>query len=72
MAPSVTASAATPNTPKVGARALYPNPSMTRGKADTLNPSDLSHGWPCPPKVRKASCSNSQAHGETPATETLY
>lgn len=68
MAQSVTASAATANAPKVGPRALYPNPSMTRGKAETLSATDLSRAWPCPPKVRKSSCSYSQAHREVPAT----
>jgi hypothetical protein len=34
---SLTASAATANSPKVGPRVLYPNPSTTRGKAETLN-----------------------------------
>jgi hypothetical protein len=69
MAQSRTASAATANAPKVGARALYPTPSMTRGKPETLNTADLNRAWPCPPKVRKASCSYSQAHRDVPATE---
>ncbi len=66
---SVTASAATANSPKIGPRALYPNPSLTRGKADTLNASDLTRQWPCPAQLRKPSCSYSQAHREVPATE---
>ena len=65
---SLTAPAAMANAPKVGARALYPNPSLTRGKADTLNASDLSRAWPCPPKVRKSRCSYSQANRAVPAT----
>jgi hypothetical protein len=40
---------------------------MTRGKADTL--SLMNRAWPCPPKVRKSSCSYSLAHREVPATE---
>jgi len=44
-------------------------PSMTREKAETLNTTDLSRAWPCPPKVRKSSCSYSQAHRDFPATE---
>jgi hypothetical protein len=42
IAQSVTASAATANSPKIAARALYPNPSMTRGRADTLNATELN------------------------------
>ena len=69
LAQSLTASAAIANSPKVGPRALYPNPSTTRGKADSLNAADLSRAWPCPAKVRKSSCSYSQAHRQVPATE---
>jgi hypothetical protein len=65
---SITASAATAHTPKVAGRALYPNPSMTRGKAETLNPADLTRTWPCPAKLQKPSCSYSQAHRSVPAT----
>jgi hypothetical protein len=66
-AQSLTASAATASAPKVGARALYPNPSMTRGKAETLKATEINRAWPCPPKVRKPSCSYSQAHRAVPA-----
>jgi hypothetical protein len=67
-AQSLTASAATANAPKVGPKALYPRPSLTRGKADTLNASELSRSWPCPRSIHKPSCSYSQAHRDVPAT----
>ncbi|HEY6343392.1 MAG TPA: hypothetical protein VIY49_17995 [Bryobacteraceae bacterium] len=67
-AQSLTASAATANAPKVGPKALYPNPSLTRGKAQTLNASDLSRLWPCPQSIHKPNCSYSQAHRDVPAT----
>jgi hypothetical protein len=67
-AQSLTASAATANSPKIGPKLLYPKPSLTRGKAETLNRSDLIGAWPCPPKVRRPSCSYSQAHREVPTT----
>jgi hypothetical protein len=69
IAQSLTASAATASAPKVGPRALYPNPSTTRGKAETLNATDLNRAWPCPAKVRKSSCSYSQAHREVSMAE---
>jgi hypothetical protein len=68
LAQSRTASAATANAPKVGPPALYPNASMTRGKADTLNATEINRAWPCPAKVRKSSCSYSQAHRAVPTT----
>jgi hypothetical protein len=67
-AQSITASAATANSLKVGDRALYPIPSMTRGKAENLNPSELNRTWPCPAKVHKPNCSYSQAHRNVAAT----
>ena len=36
-AQSLTASAATANASKIGPKAVYPKPSLTRGKAETLN-----------------------------------
>jgi hypothetical protein len=59
---------ATANPPKVGPKALYPNPSLTRGKAQTLNTSELSRSWPCPRSIHKPSCSYSQAYRYVPPT----
>ena len=67
-AQSLTASAATANASKVAPKALYPRPSLTRGKAETLNVSELSRLWPCPRNIHKLSCSYSQAHRAVPAT----
>src|ERR1700752_4883071 len=67
-AQSLTASAATANAPKVGPKALYPNPSLTRGRAQTLNTSVRGGWWPCPRNIQKPSCSYSQAHRDVPAT----
>ena len=67
-AQSLIASAATANASKVAPKALYPKPSLTRGKAATLNASELSRLWPCPRNIHKLSCSYSQAHRDVPAT----
>ena len=67
-AQSLTVSAATANASKVTPKALYPKPSLTRGKPEMLNVSDLSRSWPCPRNIHKLSCSYSEAHRDVPAT----
>lgn len=65
---SRTASAATASTPRIGPKALYPDPSLTRGRAETLNGSDVRRAWPCPANVHKPRCTYSQSHRSVPAT----
>lgn len=67
LAQSRTASASAANAPKVGPPALYPNPSLTRGKADTLNAAEINRTWPCRAKSHKSGCNYSQAHRAVPA-----
>ena len=46
--------------PENWAKALHPKPGLTRGRAETLNGSDIRKAWPCPAKVRKPLCSYSE------------
>jgi len=43
---------------------LYPDPSLTPGEADTIDPADIQKRWPCPRGANKGKkvCTYSQAH----------
>ena len=52
----------TPAANHVGPEKLYPDPTMTLGKAETVSLDDLTAEWECPNAIDKDSCTYSQSH----------
>ena len=51
-----------PSATHVGPAALYPNPALTPGVAETVDLADLTDRWECPQSSHKEDCTYSQAH----------
>ena len=68
-APSAGTTGISATTVHLGPAALYPNPTLTTGVADTLSSDDLTKRYTenCP--AHKTSCTYSQAHRDVPDSE---
>jgi hypothetical protein len=51
-----------PATERVGPDKLYPDATLTPGKAETVDLDDLTAEWECPNSRGKVSCTYSQSH----------
>ncbi len=54
---------------RVGPDYLYPDPSLTPGRADALATAELTASYACPPSIHKPVCTYSESHRRVPEAE---